>query len=350
MHKVAIIGAGIGAKHADGYAALPDCFQIHTICDLDAGRGRALADLHNAAFSAEFETVLALPEVNLIDICLPPHLHLRACLQALEAGKAVICEKPLVTSLADMDVLEAKAAETGTPVFPVFQYRFGLGMAQLQAVIAAGLAGELQVGTLETHWNRGTDYYALPWRGTWAGEQGGAVLGHAIHIHDLLTALTGPLRSVYARTATRVNPIEVEDCAALVLETAGGGLVTSSITLGSAQDTSRLKLIFEHLTVESDQSPYEPATAPWHFTARDPSNQGALDTVLAGVPEVQSGFEGFLADVAEAMASGGPGAVTLQNARRSLDLVSAVYESARRQVPVSLPLNSSHPLYHGWTP
>lgn len=350
MHNVAIIGAGIGEKHAAGYAALPEHFKIRTICDLDEARGRPLAQRYRAGFSAEFETILTDTEIDLVDICLPPHLHLTSCIQALEAGKAVVCEKPLVTSLADMDKLEAKVAETGVPVFPVFQYRFGIGMAQLQAVIAAGRAGELHVGTLETHWNRGADYYALPWRGTWAGEQGGAVLGHAIHIHDLLTALTGPLRSVFAKTATRVNPIEVEDCAALVLETAGGGLVTSSITLGAAQDLSRLKLIFSDLTVESDQSPYDPAAAPWSFAARDPSQQADLDAVLADIPEAPAGFQGFLADVANALDTGAPASVTLQDARHSLDLVSAVYGSASSSAPVSLPLDRTHPLYRGWRP
>jgi predicted dehydrogenase len=61
------------------------------------------------------------------------------------------------------------------------------------------------VASLETHWNRGPDYYAVPWRGTWAGEAGGAILGHAIHAHDLLCRYFGPVAQVQAQLATRVN-------------------------------------------------------------------------------------------------------------------------------------------------
>ena len=77
------------------------------------------------------------------------------------------------------------------------------------------LAGKPLVASLETHWNRGKDYYSKPWRGTWNGEQGGAILSHSIHIHDLISMIFGSVSSVFAKLTTRVNDIEVEDCAAL---------------------------------------------------------------------------------------------------------------------------------------
>ena len=119
----------------------------------------------------------------------PNYLHDSHMRFALRSGADAICEKPLVPSLQQADQLAAKAKETGRMISPVFQYRYGLGTRQLQALMAAGLAGRCYVGTLETHWDRDAAYYAIPWRGTWAGESGGALLGHAIHIHDLLPAL-----------------------------------------------------------------------------------------------------------------------------------------------------------------
>ena len=83
------------------------------------------------------------------------------------------------------------------------------------------------VASLETHWNRGKDYYSKPWRGTWEGEQGGAILSHSIHIHDLVNMILGPVSNVFAKLTTRVNNIEVEDCAALSVEMENGALVTS---------------------------------------------------------------------------------------------------------------------------
>ena len=133
----------------------------------------------------------------------------------MEAGKHVICEKPLVSSLKEVDELERISKVTGKIIFPVFQYRYGLGFSKLKALIKSGLVGKPLVASLETHWNRGKDYYSKPWRGTWEGEQGGAILSHSIHIHDLVSMILGPVSNVFAKLTTRVNDIEVEDCAAL---------------------------------------------------------------------------------------------------------------------------------------
>ena len=350
MRGVAIIGAGIGGQHSDGFLQLPDQFKVISICDLDETRGRALAEKTGCDWTADYDAVLADPRVEIVDICLPPHLHFSACVKGLEAGKHVICEKPLVPSLAEADALAALEAKTGFKIFPVFQYRYGPGMRQLEALIAAGLAGKCYVGTLETHWNRDAAYYAIPWRGTWAGENGGALLGHAIHIHDMLPFVLGPFARVTAECATRVNDIEVEDCAALAIRMQNGALITSSVTLGAGNDTSRLKLCFEGFTVESDQTPYRPASKPWHFVARAPTTQAQIDAVLATVTEGPSGYAGLFHAVDRVLSGEASDDVTLADARRSLEFVTACYDSSRTGLPVQFPLPINHKMYHGWNP
>ncbi|MEO0914568.1 MAG: Gfo/Idh/MocA family oxidoreductase, partial [Pseudomonadota bacterium] len=194
------------------------------------------------------------------------------------------------------------------------------------------------------------DYYATPWRGTWAGEAGGAVLGHAIHNHDLMTHFLGPVSALSATVATRVNAIETEDCAAICFEMQGGALVTSSVTLGAASDTTRIRLCFEGFTAESGTEPYAPARAGWQFTARDPGAQSAIDDVLADVGPGRDGYAGFFEAVADAL-SGTPGQeVTLADGRRSIELVSAIYLAARTGARVALPLGPDSPVYTGWLP
>lgn len=350
MRNVAIVGAGIGAQHLAGFLALPDRFRVTHVCDLDEARARPLCDRSGAVWTADLATLLSDPTVEIVDICLPPHLHLGPVSDALKAGKHAICEKPLVPSLADADALAALVGETGRQVFPVFQYRFGPGASQLRALIDAGIAGKPYVASLETHWNRNAAYYAVPWRGTWATERGGAILGHAIHIHDWLSFILGPVAQVHADLATRVNDIEVEDCASLSIRMASGALVTSSVTLGAANDTSRLRFVFDGLTAESGDNPYRPAEGHWIFAARAPRSQADVDRVLATVPPGPAGYAGLFAAIADAL-DGRPGAeVTLTDGRRSLEFVTAVYHSARTGVPVSLPLDADHPLYAGWLP
>lgn len=351
QRTVSIVGAGIGADHLAAYAALPDNYRVLSVCDLDQARGQALADKYpGVVWTDDLAGVLANSEVDIVDICLPPHLHFKACMDALEAGKIVVCEKPLVSSLKDADTLIAKAEETGGILAPVFQYRYGLGTAQLRALMAAGLTGKPFVGTLETHWDRDAAYYAIPWRGTWAGEQGGALLGHAIHIHDLLPSLLGPVARVYAETATRVNDIEVEDCAALSITMQNGALITSSVTLGAADNTSRMRLCFEGLTVESDHAPYSLANEAWSFTARAPYAQSDIDTVLATVAPPLNGFAGMFEALARTLDGEEAPSVTLADGRQSLEFVTAVYASARDGARVTLPLGPDHPDYDGWVP
>ena len=281
MINVAVLGAGIGAQHLQAYAALQDRFAVRMLVDRDTDRAAPLAEAHNVATASEISDALDDPQVDIVDICLPPKLHAPVTLQALSAGKHVICEKPLATSLAQVDEIRKAATACGKSVFPVFQYRWGPALAQLRALIAAGATGRPLAASIETHWARGPDYYANGWRGTWAVEQGGAVLCHAIHAHDLLTEAMGPVAEVSARVDTRVNEIETEDTAAIILRLANGALATSSVCLGAARDETRLRFLFEHLTATSGTAPYAPGTDQWQFTARNPDRQPALDALLA---------------------------------------------------------------------
>jgi len=245
-YQVAIIGTNIGAKHFEDFQKISERFNVNTLCGLTREAiDKILQSNTETKVSLNFEDILKVKEIDIIDICLPPHLHFSACKQAMEAGKHVICEKPLVSSLKEVDELKKISKETGKIIFPVFQYRYGLGLSKLKALIKSGLAGNPLVASLETHWNRGKDYYSKPWRGTWEGEHGGAILSHSIHIHDLVSMILGPVSNVFAKLTTRVNDIEVEDCAALSIEMENGTLVTSSITLGASNDTSRLDFVLK---------------------------------------------------------------------------------------------------------
>ena len=349
--RVGIVGAGIGAEHFQAYLALTDRFEVRYMCDLDDARAaQAVSGRKAVTITRNLDQILADPEIDLVDICLPPHLHLSACSAALQAGKDVICEKPLVASLAEADQLADMMQQTGRKVFPVFQYRYGAGAAKLQKLMAAGLAGTPLVGSLETHWHRDEAYYAVDWRGSWAGERGGAILGHAIHIHDWLSFAFGEIVSVFAYLATRVNEIEVEDCASLSIRMRSGALITSSVTLGAATDTSRLRFCFSGLTAESGLEPYKLADSDWQFIARAPQRQAEIESVLADLTPPLSGFQGLFAAIYDHLVSGQGDIVSFADGRRSIEFVTAVYRSAREGKQIHLPLNEDDPLYHSWLP
>lgn len=350
MIRVAILGAGIGREHLAAFRGLGDVFQVVAVADQNPARIEEIREGDNFASLTNIFKAINDPLIDVIDVCLPPHLHVPVTLDALNAGKHVICEKPLATSMADVDLIAAAMRTNGKRVFPVFQYRWGPSHAQLRYLIAEGLTGPMQTAAIETHWSRGPDYYAAPWRGTWAGERGGAVLGHAIHNHDLLTHFAGDAAALSATTTTRVNPIETEDCAAILFEMASGALCTSNITLGAAVDETRLRFVFENITVTSGTEPYAPGAVPWTFSTRAPDKQAVVEAALAKAPLEPSGFSGFLMEVGKALKNLPNDSVTLKDGADSVALVTAIYHAARTGERVALPLSSEHSLYKGWLP
>jgi predicted dehydrogenase len=116
------------------------------------------------------------------------------------------------------------------------------------------------------------------------------LLGHAIHAHDMVNYVLGPSETVYALAATRVNRIEVEDCAAVALKLQDGSLATLSMTLGSSGEISRLRFCFENLTAESSLDPYTPSRDPWTFTGHTPQLQTQIDAALSAYQPQSEGY------------------------------------------------------------
>jgi predicted dehydrogenase len=349
-YRVAVIGAGIGAAHVEAYRDNAQGYEVAVICDLDAPRaGTLAAKVPGAVVETAYEAVLARQDIDLVDICLPPSLHLAAIEAALAAGKHVLCEKPLVGSLEQVEQVMRAAEHVGRAVVPVYQYRYGNGLARLRRLIEAGVTGRPLVGSIETHWNRLPEYYEVRWRGRKATELGGAIIGHAIHAHDLLTFTLGPVRRVFAKVATRVNAIETEDCAAICLEMESGALVTSSVTLGAAEELSKFRFCFAELTAESPGTPpYRPAEGDWRFVARGGRRQEDIDAALADFVPYRESFAGLIEALHPALAGTAPWPVTLRDAYRSLELVSAIYYSSASNTAVELPLAPDHPVRAGW--
>ncbi|HEY3908479.1 MAG TPA: Gfo/Idh/MocA family oxidoreductase [Stellaceae bacterium] len=350
IFTVAVVGCGIGRSHiAEGYRKHPDKFRVIAVCDIDEARRSRLADAFAISRrTGSFKELLRMADIDIVDLCTPPALHCAQVLAALNAGKEVVCEKPLACSLAEIDRMIVAERQARGRILPVYQYRFGDGVQKAKRVIDAGIAGKPYLATVETAWKRGPDYYATEWRGRLDGARGGVLLSQAIHAHDLLTYLLGPVASVFARLATRVNPVEVEDCAVASLVMANGALAAISATLGSQKETSRLRLCFENVTFESAQTPYAPGDDPWQIVPASPDAARRIETALEGHRFVPSGFEGLMGAYYEALASGSPLPIMMEDARRSLELVTALYHSAATGAAVALPIARDHPKYIGW--
>lgn len=350
--NVAVVGCGIGRSHiVEGYLPNADKFKVLALCDLDPERLQKVGD----EFGVErritnYDDLLAMDDIDVIDVCTPPGVHYSMVMSALRAGKHVVCEKPLVGSLKQVDeVMEAEKSAKGK-LMPVFQYRFGDGIEQAKAVIDSGIAGKPFAGTVETMWRREAPYYAVPWRGKWKTELGGVLMGHAIHPHDIFTYLMGDIARVFGRVATRVNPIEVEDTISASLEMKSGALASFTATLGSVDEITRIRLQFENVTIESDHAPYNPGHALWKILPRNDAVKAKIEALLANWQHVPSRFQTQMARFYDAIDGMRPLPVTSADSRRSLELVTAFYHSSSTHQEVVLPLGPDHPLYQSWVP
>lgn len=352
IYNVAVIGGGIGRSHiVEGYVTNPDKFKVLVICDLNPERMDALADEFNVERrTTSFDEVLAMDDVDIVDICTPPMVHYPQVMAALKAGKHVICEKPLVGSLAHVDEVIAEEKRSKGKLMPVFQYRFGNGIEQAKRIIDAGLAGKPYVGTVETLWRREAPYYAVPWRGKWATELGGVLMGHAIHPHDLFVYLMGPIKSLFGRVSTRVNDIEVEDCISASVEMESGALASFTATLGSVDEITRIRIAFENVTFESDHEPYNPGAALWKILPRNETAKERIDALLANWQDVPSRFQTQMARFHDHLEGKGPLPVTSADSRRALEIVTAFYHSSETRTEVTMPIGPEHPKYRSWLP
>jgi predicted dehydrogenase len=155
-----------------------------------------------------------------------------------------------------------------------------------------------------------------------------------------------------------VNAVETEDCAVASLTLADGSLASLAVTLGSADDTSRLRFHFENLTAQSSLGPYTMTAEPWTVI---PANEKAAGRMTEALADFEPGPEGFVGQFQRfhdalthgalthgALTQGAEIPVTLRDARTSLELLTALYHSAATGIEVELPIASTHPAYRGW--
>jgi predicted dehydrogenase len=349
--KVAVVGAGVGKNHIDAYQGLPDQFEVVALCDIDEARARDAAETCNVPrVFFEFAELCRVDELDVIDICTPSYLHYCHTLQALEAGKNVVCEKPAAGSLREVDELREAETRSGKRAMPIFQYRFGHGLQKLKYLMQQGISGPAYLTTVETAWRRRAEYYTVPWRGKWETELGGPLVTLAIHAHDALYYVLGPAKSVFARTMTLVNPIETDDTISASLEMADGSLASLSVTTGSVDQISRHRFCFSGFTAESNTEPYRNTSDPWAFTGDSPELAQQIEEALASFEPLPEGFMGQFARFHEALKDKTDLPVTLSDARNSLELITAIYHSAATGQAVELPIGRDHPKYAGWQP
>jgi predicted dehydrogenase len=263
----------------------------------------------------------------------------------------VLCEKPVSPTLAGLDEIAAAEregrAKFGAKFAGVFQHRVGQGARQVKALIDDGRFGSLRFGLSETLWQRDADYYSVWWRGTWAQESGGVTMGHGIHSIDMLLWLMGDPESVVADAATVKLDIDVEDTALATVRFRNGAVGQIIVTVNAQDNRSRLEIFGDELQAVSSESAYDPTREPFRLTSLDAA---AADAARAWANEQHPDTPKHLhvpmmSDFLDAIASDRAPLVTVDECRRSMELITGMYKSAMTGARVRFPIERDDPWY-----
>jgi len=225
--RYAIIGCGgIAAKHALAIRETPDA-ELVACCDQVRDSALRFAEANKLHAFDTYEELLASDTVDAVSLCTPSGLHTPQAIQAIEAGKHVLLEKPMSLTLEEADRLIEAADKGGVKVGVISQYRFSPAVAEIRRAIEAGALGRITSGSLQMKYWRSKEYYASgAWRGTWALDGGGALMNQGIHGVDIFRYLMGAPKTLTGYARTQIHDIEVEDSAVAIIEFEGGAIGT----------------------------------------------------------------------------------------------------------------------------
>ena len=217
MIRFGIVGCGnISGTHAEALQKIQEA-QLTACCDIDEEKGRRFGEKHGCSFYGNYLDMLKNGEIDAVIIATPHYLHGQMTLQAFEAGKHVLCEKPMAITVQEAEQVLAKWAERPDLHYAVcYQNRFNPSYAQLKTMIAQQAFGQLKGIKCELTWHRDKGYYeAASWKGTWKKEGGGTLINQAIHTLDVVTWMIELPEKIKGKIMTTLleETIEVEDAA-----------------------------------------------------------------------------------------------------------------------------------------
>ena len=351
MLYAAIIGTGnISAAHIRGYLTFPEEVKIVALCDIypeKAEQKKRDFGLTDAVVTPDYRELTKLAHIDLVSVCTPPYTHAEIAADMLRAGCHVLLEKPMAASLEECDRVLAAQRESGMLLGQVAQNRFTTPYMQLKQTLDSGLIGRVTAAQVDSLWWRGHSYYDLWWRGTWEKEGGGCTLNHAVHHIDLLLWLLGmPERVTAVLSNAAHDNSEVEDISVAVCEYAGGALATVTSSVIHHGEAQQVVLQGEHARVSAPWGVYASTAMPNGFPVENKELEAKLEALHGSLPVLEyTGHTAQIQDFLRAVAQGGRPFITGEDGRRTLELISAIYQAGFARRTVTLPLTPADPFY-----
>ena len=350
MLKAAIIGTGaISDNHIKAYQKFSDKCQIVGMVDLYPEKAQKKAQKYGLEIPVfnDYHNMIAELDFDLVSICLPPFIHAQSTIDLLNAGKHVLLEKPMATSLEKCDLILNAAQNSGKLLSIVAQNRFKNSWMKFKKVLSSGMIGKIIHARIDSFWWRGNNYYDLWWRGTWEKEGGGCTLNHAVHHIDLFQWMMGmpvEVQAVIRNLAHKNSEVEDFSSAIFYYENGALGQVTSSLVHHGEE---------QEMVVQGEKAM---VSVPWTvkasqqmengFPENDPDFEAQVRAFYDSFPDLLNcDHDGQVANFLAAINGEEDLLVDGNEGRKTMELVTAIYQSGTLGEIVKLPLTPDSPFY-----
>lgn len=331
-----IIGLGIGLSRCEMMQAAPEA-RLVAVADLVEAKAKDVAAKFGADWYTDYRRMLEREDIDVVGVYTPSGMHLNIALDVARAGKHVLTTKPMEITLERADSIISACKEAGVKLATEFASRYSPHNYGVYRAIKDGKFGKMVLGEFNYKCYRDQAYYESNggWRGTWKVDGGGAIMNQTIHSVDQLLWLMGDVDTVTARWGTFTHKIETEDTAVALITLKSGalGVLVGTTTFHNDRPfklygggvTRRIEVNgeFGSATLIDD------VTKMWKTVEGEASSQVTLPAVNV--------FQDYARWVLDDSYNS-PTLAKAEDSRKTLELVLAIYESARSGKPVTLPL------------
>lgn len=349
MLNFALVGCGrIARKHAELLhgGEVPGA-RLAAVCDTKPDRAESYGSRYEVPAYTDMHEMMSAEKdrVDVVSILSESGLHASQCKALAPYGKHILVEKPMALTLQDADDMIRICDENRVRLFVVKQNRYNFPVVKLREAVDARRFGRIVMGTVRVRWSRDQAYYDQDdWRGTWAMD-GGVFANQASHHVDLLEWMLGEPVSVFAKSRTALVDIETEDTGVAVITFRSGaiGIVEATTATRPKDLEGSLSILGENGTVEIGGFAVNEMRI-WRFADCDEAEEEEVLTRYRENPPNVYGYGhlAYLRHVVDSIEQDQPALVDGLEGRKSLELISAIYESIETGEEVKLRFQSKH--------
>ncbi|HID95682.1 MAG TPA: Gfo/Idh/MocA family oxidoreductase [Candidatus Latescibacteria bacterium] len=319
---IGVIGLGMGANRCEMVCHTQGA-RLVAVADINAERAERIANKHNVEWYTDYHCLLERDDVDVVYIMTPSGLHEEMSVEAAKAGKHVIVTKPIEVTLEKADRMIDECTKKGVKLAVDFEQRYVADNVKIWRAIREGKLGKLILGEVRMKWYRSQEYYE-GWHGTWELDGGGSLINQTIHWIDLLQWFMGPVETVFGHTGVFAHKIETEDLGAAILTFRNGAVGTILGTTTYHTDSPpRIEIHGDRGSISTSNNRIE----LWEFT-----DGYQPEEIPEGSPQ------NVVEDMVSALKEDRNPRVSGREGRKSLEIVLAIYRSARTKKVVKLPL------------